>query len=381
MMPSPADIALIAVLGAAAALVATGVGLIVLRLGRRWSLAAQLRVVVGALVLSMVGGTVAVARAMFLSSHDLVVTIWVAGVSGLVSLGVASLLGRSFMRTVDRLLVSARAVGEGATVGAQAYRTTELNALAAELASTSERLAQARREVERMEASRRELVAWVSHDLRTPLASMRAMAEALEDGLVDDPARYHRGIRLQVDHLAVLVEDLFELSKLHTGQPRVARSPASVYDLVSDVIADLAPFAQQQQVSIAAEGDLDATIDVDATLLIRALENLVSNALRFSPAGAAVTIGVRRTPAATEISVSDHGGGLDDAAVDRIFEAGWRGDPARSAGADTGAPAAGAGLGLAIVKSIAEVHGGSVSAENVPGGSRFTLVLPTQDLT
>ena len=374
-MPSPSDIGLVVALTGAVSLIVTGLGLLTLRVGRGWSLTSQLRVVVLALVVSMVGGTVLVARAMFLSTHDLAVTLWVASVSGLVSLLAATLLGRSFMRAAHRLLESARAVGTGATVAAGASRTTELDALARELATTSERLAQARRDVERAETSRRELVAWVSHDLRTPLASVRAMAEALEDGLVDDPARYHRGIRSQVDHLSTLVDDLFELSRLHAGQLPLQHAPASVYDLVSDVIADVSPVARERGVVVTAHGDLDRTLVVDHRQLVRALENLLSNALHVSPTGAEVEISVLNRPETTEITVTDSGGGIDADDLPRVFEAGWRGDSARSADMPSGAPA-GAGLGLAIVKSIVEAHGGSVTAHNVDGGSRFALALP-----
>jgi signal transduction histidine kinase len=381
-MPSAADVALVVVLTGVASLVVTGLGLVALRFGRGWSLSSQLRVVVLALVASMAGGTVLVARAMFLSTHDLAVTLWVAASSGLVSLLAATLLGRSFMRTAYRLLASARAVGTGATVAAEVSRTTELDALARELATTSERLARARRDVQRAEASRRELVAWVSHDLRTPLASVRAMAEALEDGLVDDPARYHRLIRTQVDQVSTLVDDLFELSRLHAGRLPLQRAPASVYDLVSDVISDMSPVARERGVVVTAHGDLDQTLVVDHRQLVRALENLLSNAVRFSPAGAMVEIGVLNRDDVTEIAVIDSGGGIAPADLDRVFEAGWRGDDARTAGQADGVHA-GAGLGLAIVKSIVEAHGGTVTARNVEGGSCFALALPhlTADTT
>ncbi len=379
LLPLP-DVALIVALTAAVALGATGLGLLVLRLGRGWTLAGQLRVVVLALVASMVGGTVVVARAMFLSTHDLAVTLWVAGVSGLVALLAASLLGRSFMRAARRLLESARAVGTGATVAAEASRTTELADLARELAATSERLAEARAEVQRVEASRRELVAWVSHDLRTPLASVRAMAEALEDGLVDDPDRYHRGIRTQVDRLTSLVDDLFELSRLQAGQLPLQSAPTAVYDLISDVVADVAPRAEERGVSVVVRGDLDRTLVVDHRQLTRALENLLSNALRFSPRGAEVELSVRDRPAVLEIAVTDRGGGIAPDDLVRVFEAGWRGDEARSSTPGSGEPGSGdpggAGLGLAIVRSIVEAHAGSVTAHNVEGGSRFVLALP-----
>ncbi len=375
MVLPAADVALIVALTAAVALAATGLGLLVLRLGRGWSLSGQLRVVVLALVASVVGGTVVVARAMFLSAHDLAVTLWVAGVSGLVALLAAGLLGRSFMRTTRRLLASARAVGTGATVAAETSRTTELDALARELAATSERLAQARAEVERVEASRRELVAWVSHDLRTPLASVRAMAEALGDGLVDDPDRYHRGIRTQVDRLSTLVDDLFELSRLQAGQLPLQTAPVSVYDLTSDVVADVTARAAEREVSVVVRGDLDRTLVVDHRQLTRALENLLSNALRFSPRGSEVELRVRDRPDALEIAVTDQGGGIAPEDRARVFEAGWRGDPARSVAAGSAEPG-GAGLGLAIVRSIVEAHAGTVAVEDVEGGSSFVLVLP-----
>ncbi|GAA3575195.1 HAMP domain-containing sensor histidine kinase [Microlunatus spumicola] len=377
LLPLP-DVALVVALTAAVALAATGLGLLVLRLGRGWSLAGQLHVVVLALVASVVGGTVVVARAMFLSAHDLAVTLWVAGVSGLVALLAAGLLGRSFMRAAHRLLASARAVGSGATVTVEASRTSELDALARELAATSERLAQARTEVQRVETSRRELVAWVSHDLRTPLASVRAMAEALEDGLVDDPDRYHRGIRTQVDRLSGLVDDLFELSRLQAGQLPLQLGPTSVYDLISDVVADVAPRADERGVSVVVRGDLDRTLVVDHRQLTRALENLLSNALRFSPRGSEVGLSVRDRPTTTEIAVTDQGPGIAADDLARVFEAGWRADAARSAaGPDQqGGDPGGAGLGLAIVRSIVEAHGGSVTAHGTTSGTRFVLALP-----
>lgn len=384
MALTPGSIALIVAIAACTALAVAGAGLLVLRLGRRWRLASQLRVVVLAPLAATVAGSLAVALAMFLSVHDLAVTLWVTGVSALVSLGIASLLARSFLRTTRDLTASTRALVEGEAVpssahrATEAHRTTELAQLAGELATTGRRLAEARADVERLETSRRDLVAWVSHDLRTPLASVRAMAEALEDGLVDDAARYHRGIRTQIDRVSALVDDLFELSKLHAGSLRLQRSPVSVYDLVSDQIADLAPLADEHGIRITATGDLDAVIDVDARQLARALSNLLTNSLQHSPHGGRVEVHAAASPDAVEVSVTDAGGGIALADLPRIFEAGWRADPARIGLPQIGA---GAGLGLAIVRGIVMAHGGTVEAVNVPGGSRFTIRVPGAAVT
>lgn len=373
---APDGIVLIIALAALAAAAAAAIGLLLLRFGRRWRLASQLRIVVLAPIASVTAALLAVSSAMFLSPHDLTVALWILAVATAVSLVVASLLGRSFLRTTRTLVRAARTVGgtEAGGVPAAAHRpgprSTELAQLATELEAANRRLAMARLEVERADASRRELVAWVSHDLRTPLASARAMAEALEDGLVDDPARYHRGIRQQVDRLSDLVDDLFELSKLSAGTMQLQRSAVSVYDLVSDQIADFGPVAEERFIRIAASGDLDATVDADPRLLSRALGNLIANAVTYSPPGGLIAVAVRMAGDTVEIGVTDEGGGIRSEDLPRVFDAGWRADEARTAGRTTGA-----GLGLAIVRGIAEAHAGSVEAGNEGGGSRFVLRL------
>ncbi len=372
MIPLDAgSVALIVTLAAVAATVAAAAGLLLLRVGRQWPLTRQLWVVVLAPVASVVAASLSVASAMFLSTHDLTVTLWIAAVAGLVSFAPATLLGRSFMRTTRELLTSARVVGSGTLPTPHLHRSVELSDVAAELASSSQRLAEARRELEQADESRRELVAWVSHDLRTPLASARAMAEALEDGLIDEPARYHRGIRTQIDRISRLVEDLFELSKLSAGVIQLERSNITVYDLVSDQIADLAPIAAERRVRIEASGDLHATIQVDPHHMARALENLLSNAINHSPPGAHVDVSVEARDHHVDIAVTDMGGGIRTEDLPRVFDTGWRGDEARTED-HTG----GGGLGLAIVRGIMHLHDGTAEVQNVQGGSRFTLHLP-----
>lgn len=385
MIPLP-DLGVIVAVALACACAVGLVGLGVLRLARRASLTAQLCVVVLAAVLSVVAGMVAVARAMYLSGHDLVVAMWVAGVSGVVAVAVALVLGRGLVQDVRRARSLAREVGEGRTVRAAVAGSSELAALTAELAATSERLAEARAEAERVERSRRDLVAWISHDLRTPLAGLRAMAEALEDGLVDDPARYHRQIRLQVDRLSGMVDDLFELSRVHSGTLALCMEPVALYDLVSDAVAELTPLARARAVTLRQTGPTDLTVVGDARELARAVGNLLMNALQHSPAGSEVVVSTTAEPDdRIAVSVVDAGGGIPEADLTRVFEAGWRGSSARTPETVDDAAdhvrATGAGLGLAIARGIAEAHDGGIRVRNVPGGCRFDVLLPRLDTT
>jgi len=381
MIPLP-DLGVIVLVALACACAVGLVGLGVLRLARGASLTAQLCVVVLAAVLSVVAGMVAVARAMYLSGHDLVVAMWVAAVSGVVAVAVALVLGRGLVRDVRRARSLARAVGEGRTVRADAGAgSAELAALSAELAATSERLAEARAEADLVERSRRDLVAWISHDLRTPLAGLRAMAEALEDGLVADPARYHRQIQLQVDHLSGMVDDLFELSRVHSGTLALCLEPVALYDLVSDAVAELTPLARARAVTLRQSGPTDLTVVGDARELARAVGNLLMNALQHSPAGSEVVVSTTAEPDdRVAVSVVDAGGGIPEADLTRIFEAGWRGSSARTPETVEDAAdhvrATGAGLGLAIARGIAEAHDGGIRVRNVPGGCRFDVLLP-----
>lgn len=223
-----------------------------------------------------------------------------------------------------------------------------------------------------VEADRRALVSWVSHDLRTPLAGLRAMTEALEDGVADDPADYLVRMRTQVDRMSLLVDDLFELSRIQAGSLRLAPEELSVRDLVSDALAAARPVADGRGVRLVGDAALGATVVADERQVQRALGNLVLNAIRHTPRDGTVAI----TAAADDgggavLAVSDGCGGIPAESMPRLFDVGWRDDTARTPGDDRGS-----GLGLAIVAGIAEAHGGDVSVRNVPGGCRFALHLP-----
>jgi signal transduction histidine kinase len=382
VLPFPDLVAVIATALVCAAIVGA-LGLLVLRLTRRRSMLVQLCVIVASPVVAVVAGLIAVAQAMYISPHDLTVAFWITGVAAVMALGVALVLGRAFARDSRRLRELTRALGDGARVERAATKreSTEFAALAADLADTSRRLAEARDEVAALDSSRRELVAWISHDLRTPLAGLRAMAEALEDGMADDPQRFHRQMRAQVDRLSAMVDDLFELSKIHSGTLALSMEQFSLYDLVSDAVAGLADLARARGVVLREAGARDVMVTGDPRELARVVGNLVTNAIQHTPAGGEISVRVERTGDEVVLSVQDAGGGIPEGDLSRIFQAGWRGTPARTPapvreGGTGPMDSAGAGLGLAIVQGIVHAHAGLVSVQNIPGGCRFDVRLP-----
>ena len=243
--------------------------------------------------------------------------------------------------------------------------------LSRELAATSTRLAESRERERALERSRRELVAWVSHDLRTPLAGLRAMAEALEDGLAADPARYHVQMRQAVERLTGMVGDLFELSRIHAGALRLSLQQVWLADLVDDAVAGAHPIAQARRVRLAADIHAPLSVRADAREMSRALTNLVVNAIRHTPGDGTVRVGADQHDGFALLTVTDACGGIPEAHLERLFDVAWRGSDAR-----TPDPYAGAGLGLAIVRGIVEAHSGEVDVRNITGGCRFEVRLP-----
>lgn len=236
---------------------------------------------------------------------------------------------------------------------------------------------------EEVEASRRETIGWLSHDLRTPLAGVRALAESVQEDMVDDPRVAAERIVREVDRLGAMVDDLAELSRVHALPDDAvrdavrARERVCVDDVVSDAVESVAPVADLAGVSIRAGALCGASAHLDPTSVGRAVTNLVRNAVQHSPAGT-VTIGTRRDGDWVDIVVDDACGGIPEAELDRVFEAGWRGDPARRSSAGVlpaGSGGGGMGLGLAIVAEVARAHAGSVSARNREDGTGCTFVL------
>jgi signal transduction histidine kinase len=293
-------------------------------------------------VVAVVVGVAATARSMFLSEHDLAVAVVVCMVAGAVALATGWVLG---------------------------IRVEALEQRSRDLAERSARADEAER-------TRRELVAWVSHDLRTPLAGIRAMTDALDDGVAPDPRRYHRQMREQVDRMASMVDDLFELSRLQSGTLHMAMEQLALQNVVSDVVSAAEPLAVAHRVRLHATADPVGT-RADGKELARALSNLVVNAIRHTPHDGTVMIDAGSdADGSVLLTVTDACGGIPQPDLERVFDIGWRGTPAR-----TPAPDDGAGLGLSIARSIVEAHDGQVTVRNVDGGCRFEVRLPPARLT
>jgi len=309
-------------------------------------------------------------------SHDLWVLWVVLFGAGSVGTIVAMVLGRRVATATRSVGEMARRLGDGSHVGDVGRAPGELAELASELQQTSIRLAEAREQAAALEASRRELVAWVSHDLRTPLAGIRAMVEALEDGVVDDAdtvARYHRTMRREADRLAGLVDDLFELSRIQAGSLSLQFEAVPLDELVSDAIAGAAIAADAKDVAL--RGDVahpTPVVEVSTPEIARVVRNLLDNAIRHTPRGGQVTVDARLADGgdAAQVSVRDGCGGIPEHDLDLVFELAYRGDTARTPGDGGG------GLGLAVARGLVEAHHGHISVQNVGVGCCFTVRLP-----
>ena len=366
-----ADVASVAVVAVGVTAVVGGLGAAVLWLGRRRSLQTLVPAVAAVTTLAVVGGLVGSAVAMFLSPHDLQVVLVVSIVAGMLGLALATVLGRGVLRGSRTVVVAAHALGSGhPPVIDPKPVTAELASVADEIERAGARLEESREREAALEASRRELVAWVSHDLRTPLAGMRAMAEALEDGMVEDPARYHRQIRREVDRLSGLVDDLFELSRLRAGALQLTLDEVSLPDLVSQTVSDADPLARTRGVHLHGDS-VPVAVDADSRELARALANLVVNAIRHTPNDGTVDVRAERVGTEAVLTVVDACGGIPDADLARVFETGFRGASSR-----TPEPDVGGGIGLAIVEGIVEAHHGTVGVSNHGPGCRFEIRLP-----
>ncbi|HEV2345746.1 MAG TPA: HAMP domain-containing sensor histidine kinase [Actinocrinis sp.] len=367
------DLFLIVLTGAGSAIGVGVIGLALLRVLRGRSLRLKLFAVATFTVLAMAAGVLAAAQAMFLSQHDFGVTLVVCIAAGLVAMAMAIPLARGVTADSRALREALRALGdaEPGQDRTATLATAELDDLRRELATTAARLAESRERERALERSRRELVAWVSHDLRTPLAGLRAMAEALEDGVATDPLRYHTQIRMSVDRLAAMVDDLFEMSRIHAGALRLTLERVALTDLVDEAVIGADPLARACGVLLEADVRTPLAVRVDPRELSRVLTNLVANAIRHTPSDGAVRVEATERDGRAVLAVVDACGGIPEEDLDRVFEVAWRGTAAR-----TPEPLAGAGLGLAIVRGIVEAHSGEVDVRNVVGGCRFEVRLP-----
>src|ERR1700722_3723393 len=376
MLPGvqPHDLAHIMEWVAGAAMLTTASGMVGQRLLARRSIGLQVALVALVTVVTALAAVGVISFAMF-DLSDRRVMLELMGIAGLAGLAVALVIGRSVTRASRRLLGAVREVGDsGIYTPPQVALPVELAGLSQGISEAHDRLGRARAREQALEASRRELVAWVSHDLRTPLAGLRAMAEALEDQVVTDPRevrRYHSQIRQETDRLAGMIDDLFQLSKIHAGALRLMPRLVGLEDLIAEVAASAEPVARAKGVRLTGGAASGMAVLIDPAEFGRAIRNLVTNPLQHTrPDGSIQVLGEIRSGLAC-VSVADECGGIPPGALPRVFDVAFRGESAR-----TPDPSGGAGLGLSIARGIVEAHSGQISVRNTGPGCQFTVSLP-----
>lgn len=379
MQPQAFDLGLMTGLLAVTAAVSVAAGYAAYRLGwiersptMRWTL-------LGSYILSSLLTFINVyltAQLMFANDHDLLL----ATVLLVFATGIALVLGYFFSSAlIDRIKVlqnAAQDVTHGdLSIQVPAQGNDELAMLARTFNAMAAELRVAQRKQRELDNLRRDLIAWVSHDLQTPLASMRAVVEALVDGVVDDPEtvqRYLRTVKREINDLSVLIDDLFQIAQMDAGGLVLECSDNSLADLISDTLESFSGLARQREISLSGAVDPDIeVVYMDAARIGRVLNNLVSNALRHTPPGGRVDVHASRRDDSARVDVRDSGVGIPPDDIPHIFERFYRGEKSRSR--LTG----GAGLGLAIARGIVEAHGGQVGVESASEeGANFFFTLP-----
>jgi signal transduction histidine kinase len=362
-------------------------GAVLLYALRRRSLRYQLMIVSLIPVLAVVVTVVVHVRLMFLSRHDsgvVLLALFTALVLGLIGAWLVMHRINTASKEVEAGLRSlAGEPGDGRAgpqIEASAANSTapaELAQTMAELERTRASLTHSRMRERAAESARRELVSFMSHDLRTPLAGMRALVEALEDDVVEDVPRALSHLRLTVSRMTVLVDDLFALSRVQGAPEAKPDTLVSLTELLSDVVSESAPTAGAQGVELELNvpGDDRLAVLGSADDLSRAVANLVANAVRHTSSGSTVLVSGRRAADGhLLIEVLDGCGGIPEDNLPRVFDTGWRGTPSRGSGEH------GAGLGLAIARGVVESHAGRIGVRNTGPGCSFQVDLPATDV-
>jgi signal transduction histidine kinase len=256
--------------------------------------------------------------------------------------------------------------------------TDELGHLTRDLEALAARMVEQLNDARQADADRRELIANISHDLRTPLASLRGYLDTLliqDDALTPLQRQTYLGVAVeQSERLTRLVADLFDMVKLDAPNARLATEPCALGELMQDVAQKFELPAQSRGVCLDTGIPPGAPwVDADIAAMERVLSNLVDNALRHTPENGSVTLALVARGERLRVEVRDTGSGLSAQEQTRVFDRFWRADAARSGG--------GAGLGLAIARRIVELHGGSLEVESTPGqGACFHFELPARTL-
>ncbi|MBZ0302223.1 MAG: HAMP domain-containing protein [Anaerolineae bacterium] len=319
------------------------------------------------------------AEAMFFEQHDLNLASIVLVFAAWTALGCGYFISSAFIQPIMNVSNGARQLAAG-DLGTRVsvVGNDEVAALSKTFNQMAQDLQEAAEQKERLEQSRRDLIAWASHDLRTPLASLQLVVDALVDGLADDDdtrQRYLHTAQTEIANLKELINDLFELSQLESGHIDLNLQRASLSDLLSDTLSAMRAMAERRGVRL--DGHVSRDIDpvqIDPEKIQRVLYNLLSNAIRHTPAGGEVLLEAEVAGSGVRVTVRDSGEGIASEDLPHIFERFYRGERARTRDKDG---ERGAGLGLAIARGLIEAHRGTIEVDSQPGhGARFVFTLP-----
>jgi signal transduction histidine kinase len=327
-------------------------------------------IVIGPLMLALV----VIGLLMFASSHDVELVGFIVVFVGVIAVVAGQRLAAAIMRDVEAVRDGLVAVGRGerelriSTIGRD-----ELGELADAANAMIEQLHIEEAARDQSDAARRGLVAAVSHDLRTPITSLRLLADAVGDDIVDEDTRrsYLDRMRTHIDALGALIDDLFELSRLEAGDIRWSLERVPLRELVGETVAAMRVQADLKGVAVHAEVPVElGPARANPEKLQRVLFNLIQNAIRHTPADGSVVVRAETVADRIEIEVADTGDGIASPDREQVFEAFYRG------GADAARTSGGAGLGLAVSRAIVEAHGGKIWLPESPAGTRVRFSLP-----
>ncbi len=302
-------------------------------------------------------------RAMFVSSHDYRLFMVMMVLASGIAIVVAQHLASPIARDIRRLGAVAQAVADGdLTQRTTIVRRDEIGQAAEALDRMVLVLAEAQREREALAGARQHLLSSVSHDLRTPLAALRATVESLRDGLAADPPRYLSVAERHLTSMEQLLDHLHQFARIESGMPLASRMAISLSELADETVDALLPMAERSGVSLEIEASTSAMVDANPGELSRVLRNLLDNAIRHAPQDGRVTLRVEEDSSLVRLQVLDTGPGFPDEFRAIAFEPFTRADEARSSSGSSG-------LGLAIAKALVEAHGGTIALGPGPGGA------------
>jgi signal transduction histidine kinase len=315
------------------------------------------------------------ARLMFTEPHDLLLGTVLLIFAGAIAMALGYLLSSSFLDRIQSIDEAAKKIAagnlssrvpiEGRDEFADLAQT--FNYMATQLEEASEQ----RKELEKL---RRELIAWIGHDLQTPLTSISAIIEALADGMVPDEEtrqRYYETARKNISSLSHLIDDMFQLAQIDAGGLTLNYQSVSFADLISDCLESFTEIAKRKSVDLhGSVSPVIGEVEIDAKRINRVLNNLVDNALHHTQDNGRVEVLASQIAEGIRVVVDDNGSGIPAEELPFIFDKFYRGDQSRRENSQR------SGLGLAIAKGIIDAHGGEISVSSKPGQTRFIFTIP-----